>query len=218
MRPASAHPLRAGQHASPPPAGGAFIGRRPTEAPLGGTRCGRCIGTTQARASSRSAGARAPSLPQGGSRESDPDVAQGSRSPRIATATGLELSVVGHLLRGEVVPMHRAYRAAPRGASGARPSQQRERVAVALLLRPGCERQLPRDPGGGSGPAEWWPGSPRQWRVSRCGGVRTQRRSATLPSTPRTWCAISMSSGASTTCMRTAAGGGRPRWARSFYR
>ena len=37
---------------------------RPTEAPLGRTRCVRCIGTTSARASSRSEGARAPSLSQ----------------------------------------------------------------------------------------------------------------------------------------------------------
>ncbi len=43
---------------------------RPTEAPLGRTRCVRCIGTTSARASSRSEGARAPSLAQRGTRSS----------------------------------------------------------------------------------------------------------------------------------------------------
>jgi hypothetical protein len=52
---------------------------RPAEAPLGRTRCIRCIGTTSARASSRSEGARAPSLSQrgrsssaGGSGRGDP--------------------------------------------------------------------------------------------------------------------------------------------------
>ena len=60
---------------------GAHFGR-PTEAPPGRTRCIRCIGTTSARASSRSQGARAPpalaSPPRGGNQRGPHGLVPGS--------------------------------------------------------------------------------------------------------------------------------------------
>jgi hypothetical protein len=137
---------------------------RPTEAPLGRTRCVRCIGRTSARVSSRSEGAQPPSLSQRGVTSGQGSVTRRLRAreaalcsgprkrarrscPSTSTASAPTTSSAGcdgRELPQQQVLNRRRGRGAPRGRGASRHGSARRDLRL-LTGRPlGNTRQEPR--------------------------------------------------------------------------